>query len=99
MKTQRSGWAATFVLVGAIFGGMATPARASGADEIKAIQLSIAAAAERRDLDSIMSHYLPGDKLFVFDMYPPRAYIGWEAFRDDWKNFLDALKGPISYKL
>jgi ketosteroid isomerase-like protein len=99
MNTQRLGWAATFVLVVAIFGGMATPVRASSADEIKAIQLSIAAAAERRDLDGIMSHYLPGDKLFVFDMYPPRAYIGWEAFRGDWKNFLDALQGPISYKL
>ena len=89
------------VLAGAITLGMIAPptARASGADQIRAIQLSIAADAEKRDLDGIMSHYVLGGKLFVYDMYPPRAYIGWDAFRGDWKNFLDALKGPISYKL
>jgi ketosteroid isomerase-like protein len=76
-----------------------TPADADGAAEIRAIQLSIASAAEARNLDAIMSHYLAGEKLFVFDMYPPRAYLGWNAFREDWKNFLDNLKGPISYKL
>ena len=74
-------------------------ARADCADEIKAIQSGIAASAEKRDLDAIMAPYLPGAKLFVFDMYPPQAYLGWEAFRNDWKNFIDALKGPISYKL
>jgi len=76
-----------------------TVANADGAAEIRAIQLSIASAAEARNLDTVMSHYLPGDKLFVFDMYPPRAYLGWNAFREDWKNFIDNLKGPISYKL
>jgi ketosteroid isomerase-like protein len=75
------------------------PVWAGAEDEIKAIQWSIAKAAEKCDLDGIMRHYLPGDRLFVFDMYPPRAYVGWDAFRGDWKNFLDALKGPISYKL
>ena len=77
----------------------AASAYADGAAEIRGIQLSIASAAEARNLDAIMSHYLPGDKLFVFDMYPPRAYLGWDQFRADWKNFLDNLKGPISYKL
>ena len=101
-RAQTQLWrTAAIVLIGSILMGLSAPtlARAGSADEIKAIQLSIASAAEKRDLDGIMSHYLPGDKLFVFDMYPPRAYIGWEAFRGDWKNFLDALKGPISYKL
>jgi len=101
MRRDRAGLGIVLVLAGAVILGMITPAtaRASSADEIRAIQLSIAADAEKRDLDGIMSHYLPGDKLFVYDMYPPRAYIGWDAFRGDWKNFLDALKGPISYKL
>ena len=57
-----------------------TPADADGAAEIRAIQLSIASAAEARNLDAIMSHYLAGDKLFVFDMYPPRAYLGGMRF-------------------
>jgi hypothetical protein len=38
-----------------------TAADADGAAEIRAIQLSIASAAEGRNLDAIMSHYLAGD--------------------------------------
>lgn len=86
-------------LVGAAFCLNAGSAAAGTAEEIKAIQQSIAHDAEQRDLDGIMSHYVQGDKLFVFDAYPPRQYVGWEAFRGDWKNFIDNLKGPISYKL
>jgi uncharacterized protein (TIGR02246 family) len=74
-------------------------ARADAAAEIRAAQQSIAAGAEARDLDAIMSNYLHSDKLYVFDVYPPRAYIGWNAFRKDWKNFLDAYKGSITYKI
>lgn len=91
----------SIVLLGAMMAAASapSPAHADSADEIKAIQLSIARDAEKRDLDGIMSHYVKGDKLFVFDAYPPRQYVGWDAFRGDWKDFLDALKGPISYKL
>ena len=96
MQKGRLGWAVLFVLVAALVRGVA---HADCASEIKAIQWSIANAAEKRDLDAIMAPYIPGDKFFVFDMYPPRAYVGWDAFRGDWKNFVDALKGPISSKL
>ncbi len=91
----------TIGLFGTLMLGFLTPvlARADSADEIKAIQLSIARNAEKRDLDGIMSHYIKDDKLFVFDAYPPRQYVGWDAFRGDWKDFLNALKDPISYKL
>ena len=95
-------WLSRYLVLGAAVAlSLLAPVRAWAGpkDEIKAIQWSIARAAERRDLDGIMSHYVRGDRLFVFDMYPPRAYIGWDAFRGDWKNFIDALKGPISYKL
>jgi uncharacterized protein (TIGR02246 family) len=74
-------------------------AHADAAAEIRAAQESIAAGAEARDLNAIMSNYLHSDKLYVFDVYPPRAYIGWDAFRNDWKNFLEAYKGTITYKM
>jgi len=47
-------------------------ARADSASEIRAAQNSIAAGAEARNLDAIMSNYLHSPKLFVFDVYPPR---------------------------
>jgi ketosteroid isomerase-like protein len=74
-------------------------ARADAADEIRAAQESIAKGAEARDLDGIMNNYLNSKKLFVFDVYPPRAYIGYDAFRKDWHDFLAGLKGPITYKM
>jgi ketosteroid isomerase-like protein len=63
-------------------------AHADAIAEIRAAQESIAADAEARDLEGIMTNYLHSDKLYVFDVYPPRAYIGWDAFRKDWDNFL-----------
>lgn len=75
------------------------PARAEAADEIRTAQESIAHGAETRNLDLIMSNYLRSDTLFVFDVYPPTAYIGWNAFRKDWSDFLDGIKGPITYQM
>ena len=77
----------------------ATVVRADAADELRAAQQSIATGAEARNLDAIMSNYLRSGKLFVFDVYPPRAYIGYDAFRKDWHDFLEAFKGPITYEM
>jgi ketosteroid isomerase-like protein len=74
-------------------------ARADSASEIRAAQNSIAAGAEARNLDAIMSNYLHSPKLFVFDVYPPRAYLGYDAFRKDWHDFLAGYKGPITYQM
>lgn len=74
-------------------------AQADSADEIRAAQNSIAAGAEARNLDQIMSNYWHSQKLFVFDVYPPRQYVGWDAFRKDWHDFLAAYKGPITYQM
>jgi len=75
------------------------PARADDAADIRAAQESIAAGARARNLDAIMSNYWHSPKLFVFDVYPPRAYHGWDAFRKDWKDFLAAYRGPITYEM
>lgn len=89
------------VLGGAALLAMASaaPARADATDAIRAAQESIAHGAETRNLDLIMSNYLHSDKLFVFDVYPPTAYLGWDAFRKDWSDFLDGIKGPITYQM
>jgi hypothetical protein len=33
-------------------------------------------AVKARDFDTIMANYQPGQKLFVFDVTPPREYMG-----------------------
>src|SRR4029077_1202095 len=47
----------------------------------------------RRDL------YIPDQTLFVFDVEPPRQYVGAAAYRKDWQAFLDSFNGPITFEL
>jgi ketosteroid isomerase-like protein len=59
----------------------------------------LAAAAEARNLDAIMKTYVPDETLFVFDVIPPREYVGAKAFRKDWDEFLGSTKGPLKYSI
>jgi ketosteroid isomerase-like protein len=43
-----------------------------------------------------MSCYLPGDQLFVFDVVPPREYVGWNAYKKDWQGLFAAYPGPAT---
>ena len=57
------------------------------------------AAFKAKDVDAIMKVYAPGQALFVFDVVPPRQYVGAEAYRKDWQTFLDSFNGPITVEL
>jgi len=67
--------------------------------EIKTLEQGIASSAEKRDLDAIMKNYPRGDTLVVFDVAPPRQYVGYEVFRKDWQSFLDMFSDPITYQM
>ena len=66
---------------------------------IQALEDRFAAAVRAKDLDAIMKVYAPGSDLFVFDVVPPRQYVGADAYRKDWKGFLDTFKGPVKFTL
>jgi len=86
----------TIVLMMAIF--VARQARATNHSqaEIKALQERLMAAIRVKDYDAIMACYIPGEKLFVFDVVPPRQYVGAPAYKDDWKAALTPFKGPVT---
>ena len=67
----------------------APAASAKGSDEaeIKAL-----------DPDAIMKNYLGGEGLFVFDVIPPRQYVGADAFHKDWEGFFGRFDGPITFE-
>jgi uncharacterized protein (TIGR02246 family) len=48
-----------------------------------------------KDVDKVMSVYLPGKELFVFDVVPPREYKGSDAYRKDFEGLFAAFTGPI----
>jgi ketosteroid isomerase-like protein len=98
---QRLSILALSVIVGitAIF--VAGPARATNHSkvEIKALQERLIEAIRVKDYDAIMTCYIPGEKLFVFDVVPPRQYVGAPAYKDDWKAALSPFKGPVAVTL
>jgi ketosteroid isomerase-like protein len=79
---------------------IAMPAAAQPASDtakIKALEARFAAAVEARNVDGIMRGYAPD--VFVFDLVPPRQYVGAAAYRKDWQAFLGGYKGPIKFTI
>jgi uncharacterized protein (TIGR02246 family) len=64
---------------------------------IRALEDRFAAGVRAANVAAIMKVYEPGDSLFVFDVVPPRQYVGAEAYRKDWQSFLGAVKGPVKF--
>jgi uncharacterized protein (TIGR02246 family) len=81
--------------------GAALPGRAQSKDEqeIRALEDRFAAAVGAKDLDAIMKVYAPGNELFVFDLVPPRQYVGWDAYRKDWQDTLAMMPGPLMFAI
>jgi ketosteroid isomerase-like protein len=48
-----------------------------------------------KDVPAIMKGYAPGSELFVFDVTPPRQYVGFEAYKKDWAEFFVAFPGSV----
>jgi len=94
-------WAVgTMAIVLAWFGfAHQVSAKSDDEAEIKALEGQFAAALTAKDLDKIMAVYVPDESLFIFDVIPPRQYVGAKAYRDDWKGFLDGFNGPIKFDM
>lgn len=91
-----------------VFGCGALATRAHAADAtaanddraaIEALEKQFAAAFNAKDLDAIMKVYAPGASLFVFDVTPPRQYVGWAAYKKDFSELLAAFPGPAKFDL
>ncbi len=76
-------------------------ARAGSSDEaeIKALEARFVKALEAKDVDAIMANYVPGDSLLVFDLLPPRQYVGSDAYKKDWQGFLASCQGPLKVEM
>ena len=77
------------------------PARAAPSDatQISLLEDGLAAAASARDVNGIMKAYINNESLFVFDVSPPRQYVGAKAYRKDWENLLATMKDPIKFTI
>jgi ketosteroid isomerase-like protein len=74
-------------------------AKADAQADIKTLEDRFVAAVKAKDLNAIMKVYVPDQTLFVFDVTPPRQYVGAAAYRKDWQEFIDGFNGPITFEL
>jgi ketosteroid isomerase-like protein len=79
--------AALILIASSAIGGWAS---VKGADEaaIRALTDRLTKAINAGDVDGVMACYVPDESLFVFDLIPPRQYVGAKAYRENWKGFL-----------
>lgn len=76
-------------------------AHAEAGDEakIRALEAQFAAAFTAKNIDALMKVYVPGDNLVVFDVIPPRQYVGAQAYRKDWQDLFSMFKGPVKFEI
>jgi uncharacterized protein (TIGR02246 family) len=74
-------------------------AKADARADIKTLEDRFVAAVKAKDLDAIMKVYVPDQTLFVFDVTPPRQYVGAAAYRKDWQDLFDGFNGPITFEM
>lgn len=97
MEQPKAGACAIFVALSIITFG--SPAQADDRADIRALEERFVAAFKAKDPDAIMKVYAPGQTLLVFDVVPPRQYVGAAAYRKDWQTLFDSLDGPITVEL
>ncbi|MGA2760770.1 MAG: nuclear transport factor 2 family protein, partial [Candidatus Cybelea sp.] len=61
--------------------------------QINALYQQFATAFRQKDVDGIMSVYVAGPGLFVFDVGTPREHVGSDSYRADWKGLFASWKG------
>ena len=91
VEQLKSGAIACAILIAISAMAFGTPARADARGDIKAL--------EDRFVAAFMKTYAPGQTLVVFDVVPPRQYVGAAAYRKDWQTFLGSFDGPIPVEL
>ncbi|HEX3415204.1 MAG TPA: SgcJ/EcaC family oxidoreductase [Stellaceae bacterium] len=99
MNQQKIGATIGVIFVAVSIMAFGASARADAGADIRALEERFVAAFKARDVDAIMKAYAPDQTLVVFDVVPPRQYVGAAAYRKDWQTFLDSFEGPITVEL
>ena len=67
--------------------------------KIRALEGKFAAAFNSKDVNGVMAVYVPDETLLVFDVVPPRQYVGAKAYRKDWEDLFGSFKGPVRFDI
>ena len=90
---------ALWIIAGLAVVALCSAPRAASANkdeqEIRALEDRFATAFRAKDVDAIMKGYARGAELFVFDVTPPRQYVGFDNYKKDWQDFFSAFPGAV----
>jgi len=89
--------AAAVAAVGLGIGAAAFTAPSGDEVAIRALEGRFAAAVAAKNVGAIMKAYAPD--VLVYDLVPPRQYVGADAYRKDWEAFMGAYKGPVKFEI
>ncbi len=81
------------VVVASLASGLHARAASDDSAQINALYQQFTTAFQHKDLDGIMSVYVAGPSLFVFDVGTPREHVGSDSYRADWKSLFASWKG------
>ena len=99
MEQLKSGAIACATVIALSLMAFGTPVKADARADIRALEDRFVAAFKAKDIDGIMNVYVPDQTLVIFDVVPPRQYVGAAAYRKDWQTFFDSFDGPITVEL
>ena len=94
MKKQILGLSAALFAAGLCAAGPGGNGPAKDDQEIQALEERFVAAFQAKDVEAVMKSYAPGTELLVFDVVPPRQYVGFDAYKKGWQEFFAGF-GPI----
>lgn len=93
---KRLGFLCTLAAVAALTATYVVRVQAYADDKaaITAVEQRLIDGFKAKDVNQIMSCYAPDESLFVFDIVPPREYVGAKAYRKDWEDLFAQFPGP-----
>ena len=86
-----------FIVPAALMAPVAAAAAPKDDAEIRALEAAFTKAVIAKDVDAVMKVYSPD--IFVFDLVPPRQYVGAAAYRKDWQETFGVIKGPNNFAI
>ena len=98
---KRRGIVLSALIVGVSLAGVLrlSTAHADDQADIKALEQRYVTAVKAKDIQAIMVCYVSDESLFVFDVYPPRQYVGAKAYQKDWEELFSTYPGPVELEM
>lgn len=99
MQKHFSVTAVLLCALAAMAGTVPAKAQAGSGDKaaIEALYQKFSEAFDKKDAKTIMSVYAPD--VFVYDVMPPRQYVGYDAYKKDWDDTFATMPGPSQTKV